>query len=319
MSSSEKPGKVGAGEAFPRNLMEFLDKFGTDETCLGYLSAIRWPDGFICPACGSRDGWATARGTMYCRGCDRQTSLTAGTVLHNSRTPIRKWFVAVWLLCTQKTGVSAKTIQRELSVGYKTAWLMLQKLRRATVRAERSLLRGMVEVDETYVGGPESGVGGRQLVGKALVAIAVELDGKKVGRIRLRHVPDASGKSLVGFITDYVEKGSTVHTDDWNGYNRVKAAGYAHRVTPIRGDQERALKFFPHVHLVASLLKRWLGATHQGGVQKQHLQAYLDEYVFRFNRRRSMHVGKIFHRLIEQIVVHKAESYREIVNTAKIN
>jgi len=317
MSKCTKPDTVN--EAFPENLMAFLDKFDTDEACLVYLSAIRWPDGFICPECSSCDGWATARGTMYCRGCDRQTSLTAGTVLHNSRTPIRKWFVAVWLLCTQKTGVSAKTIQRELRVGYKTAWLMLQKLRQATVRAERGLLRGMVEVDETYVGGPESGVGGRQLVGKALVAIAVELDGKKVGRIRLRHVPNASGKSLVGFITDCVEKGSKVHTDDWNGYNGVKAAGYAHSVTPILGDQERALKFFPHVHLIASLLKRWLGATHQGGVQKQHLQAYLDEYVFRFNRRRSKHVGKIFHRLIEQIVVHKAESYREIVNTAKIN
>ena len=319
MSSGKTIGKVGVGEGFPRNLMEFLDKFGTDETCLGYLSAIRWPDGFICPVCGLRDGWVTARGTMYCRGCDRQTSPTAGTILHNSRTPIRKWFVAAWLLCTQKTGVSAKTLQRELNVGYKTAWLMLQKLRRAMVRAERGLLRAMVEVDETYVGGSESGVGGRQLVGKALVVIAVELDGKKVGRIRLRHVPDASGKSLVGFITDYVEKGAKVHTDDWNGYNGVQVAGYTYRVTPIRGDPERALKFFPHVHLVASLMKRWLGATHQGGVQKQHLQAYLDEYVFRFNRRRSRHVGKIFHRLIEQIVIHKAKSYDEIVNTAKIN
>ena len=157
------------------------------------------------------------------------------------------------------------------------------------------------------------------MVGKALVVIAVELDGKKVGRIRLRHVPNASGKSLVGFIIDYVEKGTKVHTDDWNGYNGVQVAGYTHRVTPIRGDSERARKFFPHVHLVASLMKRWLGATYQGGVQKKHLQTYHDEYVFRFNRRRSRHVGKIFHRLIEQIVIHKAKSYDEIVNTARIN
>jgi len=223
--------------------------------------------------------------------------------------------VAVWLLCTQKTGVSAKTLQRELKVGYKTAWLILQKLRGAMVCAERSMLKKEVEVDETYVGGPETGVGGRQLVGKALVVIAVELDGKKVGRIRLRHVADASGKSLVGFITENVEKGSKVHTDDWNGYNGVKAAGYVHRITPIRGDEERAIRFFPHVHLVASLLKRWLGATHQGGVQKQHFQAYLDEFVFRFNRRRSKYVGKIFHRLIEQMAVRQAESYNEIVKT----
>ena len=304
---------------FPRNLMDFLDRFDTDEACLSYLSAVRWPNGFVCPVCSAHDGWATARGTMYCRGCKRQTSITAGTILHNSRTPIRKWFVAVWLLCTQKTGVSAKTLQRELKVGYKTAWLMLQKLRRATVRAERSLLKGAVEVDETYVGGSESGVGGRQLVGKALVVIAVELDGKKVGRIRLRHVPDASGESLVGFITDNVEKGSKVHTDDWNGYNGTKAAGFRHRVTPIRGDEKRALRFFPHVHLVASLLKRWLGGTCQGSVQKQHFQTYLDEYVFRFNRRRSRHVGKIFHRLIEQMVVRKAKSYNEVIRTRKIH
>jgi transposase-like protein len=306
-------------ETFPRNLLEFLDRFGTNEACLEYLRTIRWPEGFRCPACGSCDGWATARGTMYCRGCDRQTSPTAGTILHNSRTPIRKWFLAVWLMCTQKTGVSARTIQRELKVGYKTAWLILQKLRHAMVREERNLLTGTVEADETYVGGEESGVGGRQLVGKALVAIAVELDGKRLGRIRLRHVPDASGNSLVGFIADYVVKGAKVHTDDWNGYNGLRQAGYAHRVTPIHGDPQRALKFFPHVHLVASLLKRWLGATHQGAVQKQHLQAYLDEYTFRFNRRRSAHVGKIFYRLIEQMVVHKGKSYKQIVNPAKIN
>ncbi len=319
MRKSENPGPSEVSEAFPKNLMGFVDRFPNEEACVEYLRTVRWPSGFVCPHCGSNDGWATARGTVYCRGCDRQTSVTAGTILHNSRTAVRKWFMAAWLLCTQKTGVSAKTLQRDLNVGYKTAWLMLQKLRQATVRAERCLLIGSVEVDETYVGGEESGVAGRQLVGKALVAIAVELDGKKVGRVRLRHVPDASGKSLVGFISDCVTKGSKVHTDDWNGYNGVRAAGYTHRVTPIHGDQERALKYFPHVHLVASLFKRWLGATHQGRVQKQHLQAYLDEYAFRFNRRRSMHVGKIFHRLIEQMAVHKARPYADIVNAAKIN
>jgi transposase-like protein len=222
-------------------------------------------------------------------------------------------------MCTQKTGVSAKTLQRELPVGYKTAWLMLQKLRRAMVREERSPLAGKVEVDESYIGGEESGVGGRELVGKALVAIAVELDGKKIGRIRLRHIPDASGKSLVGFIVDSVQKGARVHTDDWNGYNGVREAGYLHQVTPVLGDPQRALKYFPHVHLVASLLKRWLGATHQGSVRKRHLQVYLDEYAFRFNRRRSRHAGKIFYRVIEQMVVHEPKTYSEIVGTPNIN
>jgi transposase-like protein len=319
MAAGEQPDPEGVEQAFPRNLIEFLDRFATDSACGEYLCQVRWPEGIVCPQCGCRNGWLTGRGTWFCAACRRQTSPTAGTILHDLRTPIRKWFLAGWLVCTQKTGVSAKTLQRELKIGYKTAWLMLQKLRQATVRAERTQLTGTVEVDETYVGGAESGVGGRELVGKALVAIAVELDGKKVGRVRLRHVPDASGASLVGFVSDCVAKGSQVRTDDWNGYNGLQAAGFAHRVTPIHGDPERALRFFPHVHLVASLLKRWLAATHQGRVQKPHLQAYLDEYAFRFNRRRSMHVGKIFHRLVEQMVIHKAKTYREIVDGGKID
>jgi len=298
-------------------MMEFVDRFATDAACIEYLRTVRWPDGFVCPRCGSKDAWTTTRGTMYCGGCALQTSVTAGTVLHKSRTGLRKWFMACWLLCTQKTGVSAKTLQRDLAVGYKTAWLILQKVRQATVRADRSPLSGTVEVDETYIGGEEEGVVGRQLVGKALVAIAVELEGKKVGRIRLRHVPDASGNSLVGFISDCVAKGARVHTDDWNGYNGVKAAGFLHTVTPVGGNADRARKYFSHVHLVASLLKRWLGSTHQGRVQAAHLQAYLDEYAFRFNRRRSTHVGKRFHRLIEQLMSHNSMSYRQIVSAGK--
>lgn len=297
--------------------MEFLDRFATEERCLTYLYRVRWPKGFVCPQCAGRVGWLTNRGTVFCSRCQRQTTPTAGTILHNSRTAIRKWFLAGWLFCTQKTGVSAKTLQRELPVSYKTAWLMLQKLRQATVRAERSQLVGKVEVDETYLGGQESGVMGRQLVDKALIVIAVELEGKQVGRVRLRHVPDASGASLVGFLKDFVAQGTLVHTDDWNGYNGVQAAGFAHRVTSLQGDPERARKFFPHVHLVASLLKRWLVATHQGRVRKEHLQAYLDEYAFRFNRRRSRHVGKIFHRLMEQLVLRKAKTYEEIVHPIK--
>lgn len=216
-------------------------------------------------------------------------------------------------MCTQKTGLSAKGLQRELGLGsYKTAWLMLQKLRDAMVRIGRDKLTGTVEVDETYVGGQETRVGGRELVGKSLVVIAVELEGANVGRIRLRHVPDASGQSLVGFIKDSVAKGAQVRTDDWNGYNGVREAGYRHRVTPVKGDPKRALKYFAHVHLVASLLKRWLGATHQGRVAGKHLQRYLDEYVFRFNRRRSKHVGKLFHRLVEQVVLRQAKTYPEL-------
>ena len=314
MSGNETPDPTIGDGNFPTNMMAFLDRFATEEACLDYLCQVRWPQGFVCPQCAAHEGWTTARGTFFCTQCQRQTSPTAGTILHNCRTPLRKWFLAAWLFCTQKTGVSAKTLERELILGYKTAWLILQKLRQATIREERSPLSGKVEVDETYVGGAEAGVMGRQLVGKALVVMAVELDGKKVGRVRLRHIPDASASSLVGFLRDCVAAGTTVHTDDWQGYSGVSAAGFTHRVTTLQGDPERTRKSFPHVHLVASLLKRWLGATHQGRVEKAHLQAYLDEYAFRFNRRRSMHVGKIFYRLMEQMVTRKAKGYREIVD-----
>lgn len=294
--------------------MDFLERFATEKACLAYLCKVRWPQGFVCPECAGRQGWKTNRGTVFCGQCQKQTSPTARTILHHSRTALRKWFLAAWLLCTQKTGVSAKTLQRELKVGSKTAWLMLQKLRQATIRADRSQLTGRVEVDETFVGGQESGVVGRQAGDKALVVIAVELEGKKVGRVRWRLIPDASGASLVGFLKDCVTPGTTVHTDDWNGYHGVRAAGFVHRVNVLQGDAERVRKFFPHVHLVASLLKRWLLATHQRRVEKAHLQVYLDEYAFRFNRRRSKHVGKIFYRLMEQMVLRKAKGYKDIVN-----
>lgn len=301
-------------EAFPRDLMAFAERFATEQACAAYLMEVRWPDGFVCPACGGGRGWPTARGTIFCAACRRQTSVTAGTILHKTRVPLRGWLLAMWLVCTQKTGLSAAGLQRELGLGsYRTAWLMLQKLRQAMVRVGRELLRGKVEVDETYLGGPESGVHGRQLVGKALVVIAVELEGAKVGRVRLRHVPDGSASSLVGFVTDCVEPGTQVHTDGWDGYAGLAKAGYAHRITPTRGDGELAVELFPHVHLVASLLKRWLGATHQGKITPKHLQHYLDEFVFRFNRRRSRHVGKIFHRLAEQLFLRQARTYREIV------
>lgn len=302
-------------EVFARNMVEFMNKFSTEEACRTYLLQIRWPEYFVCPACGRKKGWITSRGTVCCSSCHRQTSPTAGTILHNSRVPLKSWFLAMWMACTQKTGLSASNLQRELGLGsYKTAWLMLQKLRQAMVRIGRELLNGTVEVDETYVGGNEENVRGRELVKKALVVIAVEVDGRKLGRVRLSHIPDASGASLVGFVTDCVEKGSLVHTDGWRGYNGLGHMGYQHRVTHTTGDKELAVDIFQHVHLISSLLKRWLGATHQGKVGLKHLQRYLDEFTFRFNRRKSRHVGKIFHRLVEQLVLRQALTYRDITS-----
>ena len=217
----------------------------------------------------------------------------------------------MWLACTQNTGHSAGGLQRTLGLGsYRTAWLLLQKLRTAKVRLDRERLEGTVEVDETYVGGSEEGVRGRQLVSKCVVLVAVEPDGDRMGRIRLRHVADASGRSLGGFIRDCVDQGSTVHTVGWRGYAGPERAGYVHQVTPTRGDDAITAAEFPHVHLVVSLLKCWLTGTHQGGVGSKLLQLYLDEFTFRFNRRKSRHVGKIFYRLRQQMMLRQTTTYK---------
>jgi transposase-like protein len=196
---------------------------------------------------------------------------------------------------------------------YQTAWAWLHKLRRAMVRPDRDRLAGRVEVDETYVGGAEAGLAGRGALKKALIVVAVEEEGRRMGRIRLRRVPDASADSLQGFIDEVVKPGSVVHTDGWLGYDRVKSHGYRHRITFLADHAEPASALLPRVHLVVSLLKRWLLGTHQGAVTPAHLDYYLDEFTFRFNRRRSRHRGKLFYRLAQQAVSVQPAPYRHLV------
>ena len=209
----------------------------------------------------------------------------------------------MWLACTQKTGLSAAGLQRSLGLG---------SYRTAMVRLERERLAGTVEVDETFVGGTEEGVRGRQFVSKCLVVVAVELDGDRIGRIRLRHVADASGRSLGEFIRDCVEPGSTVHTEGWRSYAGLERAGYVHQVTPTRADDAISAAEFPHLHLVVLLLTHSPTGTHQGGVGSKHLQLYLDEFTFRFNRRKSRHAGRIFYRLVEQLMLFQTTTYKGV-------
>jgi len=230
--------------------------------------------------------------------------VTAGTIFHRSHLPLRTWFRAVWQVTNQKHGISALGLQRLLGVGsYETAWACLQKLRRAMVRPGRDRLIGEVEVDETYVGGVESGGGRRRLGNKALVVVAAQVDGDGIGRIRLARIPDASSRSLLSFVKEAIEPGATVITDGWEGYAGLKAQGYKHTVRLIRGSGKTASALLPRVHRVASLLKRWLLGTHQGGVSRDHLEYYLDEFTFRFNRRTSRYRGKLFYRLLQQAAV----------------
>ena len=304
-------------EDYPETLQQFESRFSTEEACREYLFQLRWPEGFRCPRCGGGKAWAVGATLFQCSGCDHQTSVTAGTVFQDTRKSLTIWFRAMWYVTSQKNGASALGLQRVLGLGsYRTAWSWLHKLRRAMVRPDRDRLTGWVEVDETYLGGLEEGTAGRGAEEKALIVIAAQADGKRIGRIRMRVIPDASAASLHLFIKDYIEPGSTVQTDGWQGYAGLK--GYDHEVTKIRGRRKEASKLLPRVHLVASLLKRWLTGTHQGAVSHKHLPYYLDEFTFRFNRRRSKSRGKLFFRLMQQAAATGPMTYSEVAKPQKL-
>lgn len=298
---------------YPRTLLEFEKQFATEDACRLYLEQLRWPNGFRCPRCNSEDAWRISRGLWLCRRCRRQTSVTVGTIFDRGRLPLSFWFRAMWYVVNQKNGASALTVQRLLGLGsYQTAWVWMQKLRRAMVRHGRDRLAGIVEADETYVGGAKAGKRGRGAQGKALALLAVQLQpGNKIGRIRISHVPDASGQSLVPAIEGMVEVGSEIKTDGWGGYNELESKGY--RRTVVRHSAEIGENLLPACHRVASLLKRWLLGTHQGAVRHEHLAYYLDEFTFRFNRRTSVSRGMLFYRLAQQAVQVEPAPYVKLV------
>lgn len=274
---------------FPRTLAEFQARFSTEEACRQYLVESRWPDGYSCPRCRHPEAYAvTRRALLQCASCGHQVSVTAGSVMHRTHMPLRHWFWAAYLTTTHTPGFSALQLQRQLGLTrYETAWAMLQKLRRAMVRPERDRISGTVEVDESYVGGVEEGRGGgrKRDSGKAIVVAAVEVRGRASGRIRLGVVPDLSGPSLVGFVEAAVAPGSVVRTHGWQGYAPLRKKGYEHRPT-TQGASRNAATLFPRVHRVFSHLKTWLWGTHRG-VSNKHLPHYLNEFVFRYNRRRT--------------------------------
>lgn len=249
-----------------------------------------------------------------CVGCGYQASVSAGTIFQGTRYSLTTWFRAMWYVTSQKNGASALGIQRVLGLGsYQTAWTWLHKLRRAMVRPGREPLSGLVEVDETYLGPPEEGRHGRRTEKKAIVAVAAEERGRRIGRIRMRRVPNLSAESLLGFVEQSVAQGSTVRTDGYQSYSGLTRRGYSHMVNVIGPNKKRASKELPLVHRVSSLLKRWLLGTHQGAVSHDHLDYYLDEFTFRFNRRTSGSRGKLFYRLVQQAAQIDPQPYRELL------
>jgi transposase-like protein len=264
-------------------------------------------------------GWPLADGRFKCGACGERTSPTAGTIFDRTRTPLTVWFTACWLFASQKDGISALSLQRQLEIGsYQTAWAMLHRLRSVLVRPGRDRLAGTVEVDETYIGGEEAGLaGGRARGKKVLTGIAVEVrEPKGIGRCRMAPLPDASAASLHAFVRDHVEPGTVVISDGWSGYIGLEKLGYRHdrhsqRAARAAGEDPDQL--LPAVHRVASLAKRWLLGTHQGSVDDAHLPSYLNEFAFRFNRRRSRSRGMVFYRVLELAVAHDPVRYRDLI------
>jgi transposase-like protein len=238
-------------------------------------------------------------------------SAKAGTIFEGSRKPLVLWFRAIWWMTCQKNGASALGLQRILGLGsYQTSWMWLHKLRRATVRPEQDKLAGSIQVDETFIGGAKPGKRGRGAGGKALVLIIAQERGKAVGRIRLRIISDASAKNLESALLETVASGTKIKTDGWKGYIGLKALGYEHEV--IRKTVDVGENLLPLCHRQASLIKRWLGGTHQGAVSHEHLACYLDEYTFRFNRRTSRSRGLLFYRLLQNAVGIAPTTYTDI-------
>jgi len=274
-------------------LREFQSKFASEEACQQYLAACRWPDGFVRPRCGNRRAYEVVKFIRWeCAGCRHQVSLSAGTILHNTKTPLTVWFWAAYLMTTDKRGISALLLQRQLALPrYETAWMMLHKFRRAMVNLAREPLQGEVEVDDTWVGGPQAGLrGSRQLKGRkaALVMVAVEKRGRTTGRARMAVIPDFKGATVTAFLKQNLAPGSTLYTDGLKSFTGLQEAGFKHvpRNQPLRIDLRKGAKsVVPLADRAIGNLQQWLIGTYHG-VSREQLQVYLDEFVFRHNRRR---------------------------------
>ena len=314
---------MAAGLPFPKTISDFDTMFATDERCARYLADLRWPDGYVCLKCGHTKAWMSARWMFVCSKCRHQRNVAEGTLLYRTRQPLRTWFRVAWTVCEQKNGISALGLQRALGFGsYHTAWQWLHRMRRAMVLPGRSKLSGEVEVDEAFIGGVKhGGKRGREAAGKALVLVAVEVRQHRrkpklraIGRIRLAVIPDARAATLLPAVAELVDVGSNAVTDGLTSYNGLQLAGFNHTVA--RPNAAVGVDPLPMCHRVISLLKRWLLGTHQGSVDHAFLQFYLDEFVFRFNRRSSGSRGLLFYRLLQQAVVHPPIKKRDLLASA---
>lgn len=301
------------GEDYPRTYQEFRSWFPDDVSCREYLGRLRWPDGFSCPRCGGGECWRTGAGLWMCADCGLKTSATAGTIFHRSHTALSTWFAAIWFVTSSKNGISAQSLHDTMGFGsYETAWAWLHKLRRAMVRPDRERLAGVVELDQSFVGGRAAGKDGNS-TDKAPITIAVERDYReRLGRVRLQLAERPGGRDMVDFAREVVLTGSTIRTDGARVFTRLPDSGYRHEaVVAITAPDLDAV--MPGVHLVSSLLKRWTAGTLHYRVSREHLPYYLDEFTFRFNRRTSRARGMLFYRLLQQAVDTDPHPLKELI------
>lgn len=307
---------------YPRSEREFRSWFSDDLACLDYLDWLRWGEARFCHRCGCVAQTRAIGGRFWrCNGCKTRISRTAGTIFQDTRTPLTVQFAAAWELCVDKGGISALALQRRLGLAsYQTTWTMLHRYRAAMARSGQELLTGTVEVDETFLGGTRPGPRGRGALGKTMIGVAVETPPTGgFGRVRLRILADASEASLRALLLDTVERRSTVVTDGLKEYIAATAGLYTHQRHIISGSGSKAHELLPGVHRVASLFKRWTLGTLQGSIGEDHLEAYLAEFTFRFNRRHSRDRGLLFHRLVTLAATTPPLTYRALVqdNTPK--
>ena len=300
---------------FPKTLPAFEARFPDEASCRAYLVEVRWGGRPRCTACGCERVWTNARGLWVCSQCAHQTSLTSGTPLHRTRKPLKQWFRAIWEMMTRRTGISGKDLQRLMGFGsYETAWTWLHKLRASLVRPGREPLRGSVQVDEGYLGGKAPGhERGRSTQGKSVILVAAEPG----GRVRLEHSPDATQASLGSFLRRITEIGSIVLTDGGTGYTTAAVAGRGHLAEKQNAQERSVSDALQCCHWTLSNLKRWWLGTHHGAVSEKHLQAYLDEFAFRNNRRSTDGVGRIAARTIQGVMSRPPLPYRTLVQATK--
>lgn len=308
----------------PHDLPSSLSQLGGDQQCRDYLFRARWPDGFRCERCGHGDAYALKTKIVdECVACRKQHSLLAGTIFEQTKTGLAKWLLAISPVTSSTGGIAATELRRQLGLGSdQTAWTWRHKTRKAMRRPGREPVTGKVEVDETYVGGPKPGKGGRGAAGKTLVAGAVETGrgeagAHRLGRLRLALLTAISAKSLDDLLAANVAGPAAVTTDGRSGHAGLTAAGYGHTPINLKASSGHAAQHLPVIHLMFGLAKRWLLGTHHGAVSRRHLPACLDADVFRFNRRTARRIGHGFARLVEQAVRTGPSTYRAIVATAR--